>query len=112
MSPKKTSGTQTRRSKAERMRERLLEKLPDMLDAAIAAYQRIAETGETDDPKSFAAAQTGAKAALAHIDQIIKLAEATLEKEEGEKGVENDQVQALIQSARIAMASDRVEGEP
>lgn len=91
------------------MRDRLVQKLPAMLDAAIAAYQQIAAAPHGDDPKNFTAAQTGAKAALAHIDQIIKLAEAALDREERTehaRPLETDQVQALIGLARKALKDE------
>jgi hypothetical protein len=95
----------TRRPQSNTMRKRLMKKLPAMLDAAIAAYQQIALNGPAEDPKSFAAAHTGAKAALAHIEQIIKLAEAAATQDEAqEKDV--DGVATLISAARTALAHD------
>jgi hypothetical protein len=94
-------------SEADRMRARLIRKLPEMLDAAIDAYHHIALTPQPEDPKSFAASQTGAKAALAHIEQIIKLAESAL-REELQAGpqAESERIEALISAARSALGGE------
>lgn len=92
------------------MRSQLLRRLPTMLDAAIEAYQRIASAPPSDDPKMFSATQTGAKAALAHIEQIIDLAETALKQEDAKAGPETDQIESLLGSAREALSQDRREG--
>lgn len=97
-------------SEAQQIRARLIRKLPEMLDAAIDAYHHIALTPQPEDPKSFAASQTGAKAALAHIEQIIKLAESTL-REELQAGpkAESERIEALISAARSALGASEAE---
>lgn len=96
-----------RRGRVRTMRSQLLQKLPTMLDAAIEAYQRIAETPPSDDPKLFAASQTAAKAALAHIEQIMDLAESALKKEDAQTGPGSGEIESLLKSARLAVAQDR-----
>ncbi|MDF1749946.1 MAG: hypothetical protein P1V34_13825 [Alphaproteobacteria bacterium] len=100
----------TRRPQSNTMRQRLMKKLPDMLDAAIAAYQQIALNGPSEDPKSFAAAHTGAKAALAHIEQIIKLAEAAAAQDEAHQN-DAEGFSTLITAARSALEQDEEEQE-
>ncbi|NMM45217.1 hypothetical protein HH303_12055 [Rhodospirillaceae bacterium KN72] len=100
--------TSSRKRAADRpLRDKLARKLPAMLDAAIAAYQQIASSADGADPKTFAAAHTGAKAALAHIEQIIKLAEAAIEREATSPGTlpSQDRIEALIRTARGALLS-------
>ena len=106
MTEKLTSGSRTRAADRT-MRNKLARKLPAMLDAAIVAYQQIASSADGTDPKNFAAAHTGAKAALAHIEQIIKLAEAAIERESASTGTlpSQDRIEALIRTARGALSS-------
>lgn len=91
---------------ARALRGHLVRKLPDMLDAAIAAYQKIATTAPSDDPKSFAAAHSGAKAALAHIEQIIKLAETAIAEEEKATPAQKGTLEALLGLARKAVGDE------
>lgn len=96
-----------RRGRVRNMRSRLLQKLPAMLDAAIEAYQRIATCPPSDDPKLFAASQTGAKAALAHIEQIIDFAETALKQEDAQAGTDSERIETLLGTARKALEADR-----
>ncbi|MEQ8444194.1 MAG: hypothetical protein RIM72_09020 [Alphaproteobacteria bacterium] len=111
MAPRPKSGPARRRTQAQQLRKELIRRLPEMLDAAIAAYQRIALTGQSDDPKSFVATHTGAKAALAHIEQIIKLAETALEKEQVADQGKKGEVEAYLSAARLALAADASSAE-
>jgi hypothetical protein len=104
---KNSGGNRTsRRPRNQVMREKLLKKLPAMLDAAIAAYQRIALSDPNDDPKSAAVNHAGAKAILVHIDQILKLAEATLDVVETPERVSSD-LEVIIDASRRALSGDR-----
>lgn len=94
------------KSKTDLLRERLAERLPEMLDAAITAYQRIADPGGADDPKSFAASQTGAKAALAHIEQLIVLAEAIIRDLPSGHAGDTAAAEQLVAQAKAALGSD------
>ena len=100
--------------RAETMRQRLAVRLPYMLDAAIAAYHRIAAQTEGTDAKTFAAAQTGAKAALGHIEQLIALAEAVCPSEAPEEntgGTGPDDLERLVATARAALAESEAGGQ-
>jgi hypothetical protein len=104
---KHSGGNRTsRRPRNQVMREKFLKKLPAMLDAAIAAYQRIALSDPNDDPKSAAVNHAGAKAILVHIDQILKLAEATLDDVETPERVSSD-LEVIIDASRRALSGDR-----
>ncbi|MCR9221984.1 MAG: hypothetical protein NXI21_17310 [Alphaproteobacteria bacterium] len=87
------------------LRDRLAARLPDMLDAAISAYQRIATHDGGEDPKRFAAAQSGAKAALAHIEQLIALAEVVIRDAPASRAEEAAAAERLVAEARAALAS-------
>jgi len=99
------------RPTARAMRKQLIDRLPDMLDAAIAAYQRIALSSHSNDPKSFVATHSGAKAALAHIEQVIKLAESALDEESDGAHAKKGEVEAYLVAARQALVCDPSEGE-
>jgi hypothetical protein len=94
------------KSRADMLRERLAERLPDMLDAAIQAYQRIAQQAGGEDPKSFAATQTGAKAALAHIEQLIVLAEGIIRESPTGQSHEAAAAERMVAEAKAALSSD------
>lgn len=100
MTAKTRTAKRSRPPGARALRKRLILKLPDMLDAAIAAYQQIAMTAPADDPKTFAATHSGAKAALVHIEQIIKLAEAAIVEEDKTPKAQKTNVEALLNLAR------------
>lgn len=100
--------SRSKRPQAHTLRNRLAQKLPAMLDAAITAYQQIAATAPPDDPKGFAAAHTAAKSALSHIDQIIKLAETAIAKDDVNRTETSDRVDELITLARSQLAKDQL----
>lgn len=78
-----------------------------MLDAAIAAYQRIALMEHNmEDPKATAAAHSGAKAILAHIDQIIKLAEVSISGT-GDGDRASGDLDAILAASRNALSGEK-----
>ncbi|MBI5165300.1 MAG: hypothetical protein HY985_15520 [Magnetospirillum sp.] len=56
------------------LRRRLLGALPARIDAALAGYETFAAAPPPADAKGFAAWHAAAKAALAHIELLVKLA--------------------------------------
>ncbi len=92
------------------LRRRLAGTLPGRIAAAVEGYEAFALSPPPDDPKGFAAWHAAAKAALAHVDYLVKLARWAVGKEEtaGDDGVD-----ALIDRARAALAgfADEDEGE-
>lgn len=55
------------------LRSELEDRLPDLLAAALARYIEFSETPSPEDAKGFAAHQSACKAALAHLDALLKL---------------------------------------
>lgn len=70
----------------ETLKARLAEALPGLFDAALEAYRRLAETDHETDPKASAAAHGAAKAALVHLELLLKLAELITPVETGVDG--------------------------
>jgi hypothetical protein len=94
----------------EALRQRLAGLLPARIEAAVAAYERFAGAEPPEDAKGFAAWHAAAKAALAHVEQLVKLArwaEGTPEAD-GDGGVGR-----LLAEARAALdALDDEEADP
>jgi hypothetical protein len=55
-------------------REDLIAALPGALETALAAYRAALGQPTAEDPRGFAAQQAACKAALAHIEALLKLA--------------------------------------
>ncbi len=91
----------------ESLRERLAARLPDMLKAALAAYDAIAlPMQEPEDARSLGAQQTAAKSALKHVEMILKLAEALLPPE-----AQDNRKAALLEAARAALGDSPHSGQ-
>lgn len=59
----------------EEMRDKLSHFLPDALKTALKSYRNFyGQTGGFEDAKEFSAHHTACKAAIAHIELLIKLA--------------------------------------
>ena len=89
------------------LRQRLSGTLPASIHAAVAGYEEFTASAPPADPKGFAAWHAAAKAALAHVDLLIKLArwaEASPDSADGEDGVER-----LLSQARAAL--DAIDGD-
>lgn len=56
------------------LRQRLALRLPDRIAAAVGGYETFVATVPPDDAKGFAAWHAAAKAALSHVDALVKLA--------------------------------------
>ncbi|TAN78312.1 MAG: hypothetical protein EPN20_01030 [Magnetospirillum sp.] len=81
------------------LRQRLAGILPGRIHAAVAGYEEFTGTVPPADAKGFAAWHAAAKAALAHVDLLVKLARwAESETPDGEDGVER-----LLAQARAAL---------
>lgn len=82
------------------LRARLSATLPDHVAAALAGYEDFTATSPPADAKGFAAWHAAAKAALAHVDLLVKLARwATGSAEpDGDDGFET-----LLAGARAAI---------
>lgn len=93
----------------ETLKARLADALPGLFDAALEAYRRLAETGHDGDAKSSAASHAAAKAALGHLELLLKLAELIAPPAEaiphGGKSTGGDAFgrDRLIAAARLAL---------
>lgn len=81
------------------LRQRLAGILPARIQAAVAGYEEFTATLPPVEAKAFAAWHAAAKAALAHVDLLVKLARwAEAETAEAESSVEH-----LLSQARAAL---------
>ncbi|CCG41962.1 hypothetical protein [Magnetospirillum molischianum] len=84
------------------LRRRLALVLPDRIAAAVTGYETFVMTPPPDDAKGFAAWHAAAKAALAHVDSLVKLARWA---EGGTVSIgETDGIEGLLARARAALA--------
>jgi hypothetical protein len=86
------------------IRAQCARELPGRIDDAFAAYRRYISEPPPGDPKLFSAYQTGAKAALAHIDALTKLARWADAPEPGVERPARDDGESLLAAARAAVA--------
>lgn len=89
-------------AKLDMLRAELQSALPDRIRAALAAYHRFTADDPPDDPKSFAAWHAAAKAALAHVEGLVKLMRWAQAEADAAGGEENSD--ALLEQARGALA--------
>ncbi|MGE4280083.1 MAG: hypothetical protein AB7G62_10880 [Magnetospirillum sp.] len=75
--------------------------LPERIKAALDEYRRFVAEPPPDDSKGFAAWQAAAKAALAHVEGLVKLARWA----EGETTEESGGLDSLLAQARDALAT-------
>ena len=76
-------------------RTRIAETLPQAIEKAVASYHDFTDGGG-EEPKDFQSRHTAAKAALAHIELLLKLAALV---EAGGDG-KNSGLEELIQNAK------------
>ncbi|MBI2240825.1 MAG: hypothetical protein HYU59_08485 [Magnetospirillum gryphiswaldense] len=74
--------------------------LPGRIKAALDEYRRFVAEPPPDDSKGFAAWQAAAKAALSHVEGLVKLARWA----EGEASEEPGGLDSLLAQARDALA--------
>lgn len=74
--------------------------LPARIKAALDEYRRFVAEPPPDDSKGFAAWQAAAKAALSHVEGLVKLARWA----EGEASDEPGGLDGLLAQARDALA--------
>jgi hypothetical protein len=89
-------------------RDHLRRTLPETLQAALDGYDAFAARPVPDDAKEFAAWQGGCKAALAHVELLLKLAARVgLDLSEGDgAGAEGPDLGALAARAQAALDQD------
>lgn len=86
----------------ETLRRELETVLPASIRAAIGAYGRFTADEPPPDAKGFAAWHAAAKAALGHIDLLVKLARWAEGK--GDEPGPNDGIDRLLAEARAALS--------
>jgi hypothetical protein len=89
----------------EALRLRVAAVLPARLGAVAATYERFTSLDPPEDAKGFAAWHGAAKAALAHMELLVKLARWA-EGGGSESLAEGDPLEALLAQARAAVAMD------
>jgi len=90
---------------AEETRTRIAHYLPDAIDHAIQSYRSFYSTNSTEGAKDFGAHHTACKAAIAHIELLLKLASwAQLPRDSGDAGLS-----ALMADAQAEL--DKYNGE-
>lgn len=85
------------------LRRQLAQTLPDRIAAAVGGYESFVASAPPDDTKGFAAWHAAAKAALAHVDSLVKLArwaEGASATTDGDA----DGLDGLLARARAALA--------
>jgi len=82
------------------LKARLAGRLPDHAAAALAGYEDFTATAPPADSKGFAAWHAAAKAALAHVDLLVKLARWADGSAEADDG---DGMDRLLAGARAAL---------
>ncbi len=101
---KKQNGNTAALASAER---KLAAQLPALIDTAVESYRRFALAEAPPDAKGYAAQQAACKAALAHLDLLLRLARALLPKSEA-AGRAPD-IETLIAEARAKAGLDAEE---
>lgn len=96
---------------AQHWRERLnrqvylvADRLPNMIDNAATAYERLAAREMADDAKSVAAQLAALRSALAHLDALINLARRLDEPGVGGPMEDDDLLEQLCSQAAAAVA--------
>jgi hypothetical protein len=88
----------------EAYRCELVANVPALLSKATAEYRRFNEVSPSDDPKAFTAHQTGCRAALAHIQLLIRLADWAVSRDRTTDIQEEDNdIEDLLNEAEAAL---------
>ncbi len=80
--------------------------LPHAMHQAIASYERFAlsEAREPEDTKEFAAHHAACKAALQHLETLVKLARWASADRAGARAAEEADLGEVVEEARRALA--------
>lgn len=85
------------------LRGRLCMALPDRIAAAVDSYGRFAAAEAPEDAKGFAAHHAACRAALAHMDLLVKLARWAEAGQDDAPPAEDDSLDRLLAEARSAL---------
>lgn len=86
----------------EAVRSRLRQELPDRIASAAASYDGFAAETAPSDAKGFAAHHAACRAALAHMDLLVRLTRWAA----GSEAADDDEPDALLAEARAALDED------
>ncbi len=90
------------------LKKQLLKTLPERIAEVIADYEEFASLETPEDAKGFAAHHAACKAAIAHVELLLKLAKWS----EGENFTQNgEDAEALIAKARSALEEMEEDGD-
>ena len=107
-SPKTRRATGASRRPASRKkggRATLKDALPEALRHAVDTYRALAFGPAPDDAKAFQQHQAACKAALAHIEALLKLADATGAEAPTHADVGSDEAAVMLARAEAAFAA-------
>lgn len=87
---------------SEDLRRQIQASLPERVRAALSGYERFTATEPPADAKGFAAWHAAAKAALAHVEVLVKLMRWAEGRAEAD-GTAEDGLDTLLRQARCAL---------
>jgi len=94
----------------------ITEQMDDFLVRAVETYRQFSDTAPPSDAKEFAAYQAACKAALAHLEALLKLVRLVTTSTNAESGDGDpapfNQATKLIAEARAGLAQRRPDREP
>ncbi|MBK8174235.1 MAG: hypothetical protein IPK66_02780 [Rhodospirillales bacterium] len=94
------------------LRSELLLTLPRLLNRAMQGYSRFAAGCPPDDPKGFVAYQAGCRAALSHVQLLVKLAHwARANGLDEPPEFDADRLDGLIREAEDALRNETIDDQ-
>ena len=89
------------------LKSRLRKTLPEKISEVLDSYENFSEQPVPDDAKGFSAHHSACKSAVIHAETLLKLAEWTDEKTQGDKSADGDrQILELLNEARNELNGD------
>lgn len=85
------------------LRRQLRGSLPGLMEKALTGYRLFAAEVQPKDPKGFAAHHAACRAALAHMELLVRLARWA-EADENSKAEADEDMTKLIAEARMAIS--------
>ena len=82
------------------LKPELRQTLPAQIQSAIKSYEQFAACDSTEDAKTFAAHHSACKAAIAHIEALLKLARWTDSEESMPKPEPDTQFTSILAEAQ------------
>ncbi|MTI10272.1 hypothetical protein [Curvivirga aplysinae] len=103
------SASDTVLSSADELKIHLAGRLPEMLSLALEAYDTITGQPASEDPRAFTAQQGGAKAALTHMEALLKLAQSVMLQPDviGQSVENDDELSLMLKRAKQAVGESQ-----